>query len=340
MVDAITRHGSLLNIDTGRPESMAKGNVKDPASHTQGVSSTLSYQTGKRYMESLTFREYKRMKAEQNGNSPVDCGVGSYINKNTKEATLFRKTMSSPVSDDANSDRDVTVVPRGTRFKINLDVDRREGEFPVTLEWKCRGKKPLVAFDDSLLQQLGRRLFGSDDGGVVIDDEVTGFTAVKCDEVIYNAHPLFKNAHPWHDWVYVKWEGYDDPIPARIEMFFDLRSVDISNEDINNRNESDSESSVDRVPTFFPHMFLENKIYAVIWSAKSLDFSRANVTEHHLPLNLAYRVEMEEHRRIIAVESFVKPCYGFLNSSGLAMAFDYTAVIVRGRETWADYYLS
>ena len=123
-------------------------------------------------------------------------------------------------------------------------------------------------------------------------------------------------------------------------MFFDLRNVDISNEDINNRHESDSESSVNLVPTYFNHVFLENKIYAVIWSAKSLDITRAKVTEHHLPLNLAYRVEMEEHRRIVAVESFVKPCYGFLNSSGLAMTFDYTAVIVRERETWADYYLS
>eukprot|EP00971_Amphidinium_carterae_P145891 2891672-Amphidinium_carterae.1 len=92
LVDTIARHGSLLNVDGSRPESMAKVNVKDPASHTQRVSSTLSYQTGKRYIESLTFREYKRLRAEESTDL-VNCGdVGNYISNTTKEAMKDRSS--------------------------------------------------------------------------------------------------------------------------------------------------------------------------------------------------------------------------------------------------------
>jgi hypothetical protein len=67
---------------------MAKGHVEDPASHPQHVSSTLSYQTGKRYMKSLTLHEYKRMKSKHD-HSPTDCNINdTYLNKNTKEAIL------------------------------------------------------------------------------------------------------------------------------------------------------------------------------------------------------------------------------------------------------------
>jgi hypothetical protein len=55
LVPLIARHGSLRNTDSSHPESMEKGNVKAPASHTQKVTSVLLFQTGKRYMESLTF---------------------------------------------------------------------------------------------------------------------------------------------------------------------------------------------------------------------------------------------------------------------------------------------
>jgi len=34
LVSAVERHGSLVNVDGSQPESMAKGNAKDPSSHT------------------------------------------------------------------------------------------------------------------------------------------------------------------------------------------------------------------------------------------------------------------------------------------------------------------
>jgi hypothetical protein len=93
-------------------------------------------------------------------------------------------------------------------------------------------------------------------------------------------------------------------------------------------------------PVPFRHVFLENKLYAVVWSAKSLELPRNRSTEHHLPLELGFRIELEDYRRIVPVESFVKPCFGFLNTCGLSrLPFDKTAVIMKDRDTWSDYFL-
>jgi len=188
MVDAITRHGSLLNIDSGRPESMAKGNVKDPASHTQRNTSTLSFQTGKRYIESLTFREYKRLKAElNNSGGPDDCDVNFYLNRNTKEAQLHRLAVAAiPLNNEQHTD---PPLPGGTKFMITVDHDAYLRQYQVDIQWMGQGDMPLGMWDDDLVQKIGQRLFMADDGGTIVEDEIPGFTAVKYGDIIYNANP-------------------------------------------------------------------------------------------------------------------------------------------------------
>jgi hypothetical protein len=230
-------------------------------------------------------------------------------------------------------------VSTGTSFSLVLDIDQPENQFQVDVHWKGKGKPNLGKFDEHLLQQLGKRLFGAEDGGVVLDSEVQCCTSVTVMGHQYTAHPLFRNEHPWHDWVYIHWQGYDDPIPARIDMFIDLRNAEISNVRLDDEASNTSNNMNDPIP--FHHMFLENKLYAVVWSAKSLEFSRNKETQNHLPLKLGYRVELEDFRRIVDVESFVKPCFGFLNTCGISrLPFDRTAVILNGRDSWADHFLS
>jgi hypothetical protein len=187
LVPLIARHGSLRNTDSSRPESMAKGNVKDPASHTQRVTSLLSFQTGKRYMESLTFRDFKRLKSEMGFE---DTTVTPYISKNTEERNVLDNHVVTHDNDNSN------IFLGGTRFSICLDVDQPEGHYDVSIIWKGRGQTPLRSFDNSLVQILGQRLFGARDGGVVCGSEVPGCTAVQLDNITYNAHPLYKNNHP------------------------------------------------------------------------------------------------------------------------------------------------
>jgi len=331
LVPLILRHGSLRNTDSSRPESMAKGNVKDPASHTQRVVSRLSYQTAKRYMESLTFREFKRLRTEMG----YEHGGPPYISRDTEEYTILHNNATLNCNDDAD------VFFGGTRFSICLDIDQPEGQYEVSIEWKGKGTNPSHDFDDKIIQALGKRLFGATDGGVVIDTEVPGFTSLKIDDVTYNAHPFFKNDHAWYDWVYLQWDGYPDLIPARIEMFFDLTDVNISNVDISQRhNISEHEDSNESQNVNFRHVYLERTMYAVVWSAKSLTLPADKDTDYHLPLNLSYRVQLENFRRIVPVNAFVKPCFGMLNMCGLPETFDHTAIIMKERTEWAEFFLS
>jgi hypothetical protein len=204
--------------------------------------------------------------------------------------------------------------------------------------WESKGKKVLGHFDSHLLEILGKRLFGAEDGGVVLDTEVKGCTSVKVNSVKYVAHPMYNNDHPWHDWVYINWSGYDNLYPARIDMFIDLRNANISNVPLQDPDHGNSD--VNQNQQGFRHMFLEPKLYAIVWSAKSLDLSRDNTTLYHLPLSLAYRVELEGFRRIVAVESFVKPCFGFLNTCGISrVPFDKTAVVLKEKSEWSDFFL-
>jgi hypothetical protein len=198
-VPNIGLHGSLRNTDSSPTESMAKGNVKDPASHTQRVTSKLTFQTGKRYMETLTFREFKRLKSE----SGDETEGKPYINKCTVERMLSENRR--PVIHDHDTS---SIFTGGTRFSISLDVDQPEGVHNVSFFWNGKGKQPLKGFDELLLQALGKRLFAASDGGVVSDTEVPGFTAIKIDDITYTAHPFFKNDHTWKDWVYIQWDGY------------------------------------------------------------------------------------------------------------------------------------
>jgi hypothetical protein len=330
LVPLIAHHGSLRNTDSSCPESMAKGNVKDPASHTQRVGSRLSFQTGKRYIESLTFREFKRLRTEMG----YETGGSPYISKDTEEYSILHSRQSSNVNDDAD------LFTGGTKFSISLDVDQPEGQYDVSIVWKCNGATPLRSFDNNLLQSLGRRLFGAKDGGVISDSEVPGFTSLKIDTVTYNAHPLYKNDHAWNDWVYLSWDGYPDPIPARIEMFFDLTNSEIADVDISvtMQRHQNGDDEVDDMA--FRHVFLEQTVYAVVWSAQSLTFPAEKDTDYHLPLKLGYRVQLETFRRIIPINAFVRPCYGMLNMCGLNADFDNTAIILHDRAEWSDTFLT
>jgi hypothetical protein len=152
--------------------------------------------------------------------------------------------------------------------------------------------------------------------------------------------PSTRNEHPWHDWVYIKWDGYDDLYPARIDMFLDLRNATISNE--GNRPPEDCDSNqTEHSQNGFRHVFLEQKLYAVVWSTKAFQLPRHKVTEHHFPLQLADRINLEPHRRIVPVDCFVKPCFGFLNTCGQHKnGFDGTAIILKNRSKWANHFLS
>mmetsp|Transcript_11173 Transcript_11173/g.20914 ORF Transcript_11173/g.20914 Transcript_11173/m.20914 type:complete len:148 (-) Transcript_11173:682-1125(-) len=129
---------------------MAKGNVKDPASHTQRVCARLSFQTGKRYIETLTFREFKRIRSEMG----YDASGAPYINKDTDEYSILNET---DLLNNPHGDNDISIG--GTRFSICIDFDQPDNRHEITIKWMGKGQPILRTFDVSLVQSLGRRLF-------------------------------------------------------------------------------------------------------------------------------------------------------------------------------------
>eukprot|EP00978_Attheya_sp_CCMP212_P044657 scaffold317522_cov62-Attheya_sp.AAC.1 len=52
--------------------------------------------------------------------------------------------------------------------------------------------------------------------------EIPCFTEHKREGIIYHGHPNFCGMGQWHDYVYFKWDGINDPLIARIQFFVDL----------------------------------------------------------------------------------------------------------------------
>jgi len=129
----IYEHGSMLNCDGNRPESMAIKNLKDPASHTQGHHNTLSYQTAIQYLNQLTVMDAQRITTEHSVDPVQWSEPFQYIN---------------PIKDDMHNKVDVTenkgdVVCTGTRFNIDYWYDNDVDAHNVQLTWKNRGDRPL-----------------------------------------------------------------------------------------------------------------------------------------------------------------------------------------------------
>mmetsp|Transcript_11173 Transcript_11173/g.20915 ORF Transcript_11173/g.20915 Transcript_11173/m.20915 type:complete len:141 (-) Transcript_11173:183-605(-) len=122
---------------------------------------------------------------------------------------------------------------------------------------------------------------------------------------------------------------------------FDLSTSNISNVDMSQEknNAADGDDDINAGNVTFRHMFLEKNMYAVVWSARSLYFPHEVDTDYHYPLNLGYRVQLEDCRRIIPINAFVKPCFGMLNMCGLPGEFDNTAIILKDRSKWAEFFL-
>jgi hypothetical protein len=325
----IYEHGSMLNFDGNRPESMAKKNLKDPASHTQGRHNTLTYQTAVQYLDQLTVLDAQRIITEQHLN-PVEWSEPfQYI---------------SPVVDNSNvnssASGDQYFLCTGTKFRIDYSYDNDHDNHNVQLTWITKGNCPLETFDNLILEYVSDRLFNSIDGGRLDDDFVEGFAVLQAsDGRTFNAHPFARNERPRHDWVQVRWSEFDDPVPARIEMFLDLRKSTVKFDNLHVIHPDSLEDGTNVIPFFHTNKVLSNSIYAVVWSATSSKCNRNHLSKYHLSTSLCYRVKMEEFLRLVEVTSFDQKCFAFMNTVGCDEHYDNTAIIFHHTDDWSEKFL-
>jgi hypothetical protein len=131
----------MLNFDGNRPESMAKDNLKDPASHTQGRHHTLTYQTAVQYLDQLTVLDAQRI-ITQNHLNPVEW------------SEPFQYLAHDVERIDINRQEQQYFLCTGTKFRIDYDYDNDYGNHNVQLTWKTKGNAPLESFDNMILEYV------------------------------------------------------------------------------------------------------------------------------------------------------------------------------------------
>jgi hypothetical protein len=308
----IYEHGSMLNFDGSRPESMAKKNLKDPASKTQGRHNTLTYQTAVKYLDHLTVIDAQRIISEH-----------SYTPVEWSEPFEYIKNQESN-----NHLQSGHIIDTGTRFQIDYWYDNDLDDINVVLTWKNKGEIPIEGFDNTVLEYVAERLFNSMDGGRIDDSFVLGFTTLIMKEgTTINAHPCFNNNRPRHDWVLLKWSELDDPVPARVEMFLDLRESCLKFDNMHLINPDKLDDGTNDIPLLHENKVLENAIYAVVWSAVSTKCDTNLLNKYHLKTSLCYRVQMEGFKRIVEVSSFENKCFAFMNTVADGDNYDNTAIV-------------
>ena len=185
--DDVFRYGSMKNYDSAIGERHHCTEVKDPARHTQRRKSKFEEQTAQRYFENLaiTIAETDLPVSEVNQEDNLK---DSYINKEHNIFYIHEKK----------------------------DIFKRD--------WK-NGKCSVVNWkDDNLYKQL-KLMFGLLVENGSLQSPICFFTQHNRDGCIFRANPDWQETKsPWYDWARIKWDGYNNSVPAQLNIFIDLSS--------------------------------------------------------------------------------------------------------------------
>ena len=199
-VKNISEHGSLLNVDSGRPESTHKSMTKDPSRKTQKRTTLLVSQTATRLSEDVLVRDV----------------ISSFLKEEKLENGDAERKSKSHV---------------GSRFHLEL-VPFGRNRYEAHLKWL--GKAQETELDPDMCQALLQRLFFhiGVGGCFHLSSIVNGFTEYKPEDgVIFRAHPDFMVKRPWYDWAMIKWSDDDDLVPARLRLFLDFSQATLMSDE-------------------------------------------------------------------------------------------------------------
>ena len=334
----ICRHGPVSCYDGARPEANAKELAKCPGLRTQKHHKSISFQTALRYHEDLTMIEAERLMMMH---CPHLNSSFRYFNKKKED-----KNMPSVCINDAGTKMKFS-TKNSSRFSIRYVENRIQNDTMKTykVEWESKSIQPTARINDDMLQCLAFWLFIDPRGGRISKDSICNcFTETQIQGITYRAHPFYRSEDAWYDWVYVKWDGYDEPIPARVYLFFHLEGCDFETEDeVREDHGLSRRFTHEALTTNNTKDFIQAYTYwAVVHSAVDCELQKTNYpSKYHLKSNIAKRIQMEDKKfRIVPLNSIVGPCYGILNHSNPNSEFDNTAIIVKPPHTWAETFIT
>lgn len=349
----ICRHGPVSTYDGARPEANAKELAKCPGLRTQKHHKSISYQTACRYHEDLTIMECERLLRQKC--KILDGSEYSYFNKEKEKKDKIMPPIQIP-SDNATTIFDSTGSSRFTMKFIPNRIQRGPNAihnlYTYKIEWENKHSNISERINDQMLQCLAHWLWIDPRGGRITKDSICkGFTQATNNGVTYRCHPSYRSEQSWYDWAYIKWDGYDDAIPARLYMFFELSECDFETE-----NDLRIEAGITPLQSLLPNQsastlntpfvdddYIQSSTYwAIVHSATSAKLEPIQYpSSFHLKSKIATRIKMERNQfRIVPIDSIVGPCFGMLNYSLSKTNYDNTAIIVDPPHTWPEKFIT
>ena len=302
----ISEHGSLLNVDSGRPESTHKVLSKDPSKKTQKRKATLIEQTAKRLSETIAVNDAK----------------STFIPKHRNVLHL----------EDLSEEKKFC----GSKFVLDIS-SLGHNFFQISVDWN--GKMPTTPLNHNMCESIMNRLFFHVGvGGCLKEDSIVkGFTEYKPEHSkLFRAHPCYLIEEPWMDWALVEWDDSDDPVPAKIFLFLDLKDAKVMthNEHLDfclEMRNGQGRRGVINDGEDYP--YLDNGKWAVIQTAMESEDLTQRVAGKP-PMKMCRRFHLEPKLRIVPIESVRDKAFCVLDDPSNVCDNNLTGHYLRERGAW------
>ena len=309
-VKTISEHGSMLNVDSGRPESTHKYFAKDVAKKTQRRSATLAHQSANRLSE-------------------------SQLIKDVKAAFISSQCSGTERADGEDSRRRSKFV--GSRYVVNM-IPLGRNCFEAILKWETTVPDTVLSSEmcESILQRL---FFHPGVGGCLkLSSKVRGFTEYKPEEgVIFCAHPDFVVGHPWYDWALIKWTDEDDLVPAKLKLFLDLSEAEIMTEEEHSTfcEEMNLNARGTQLHNSNPYPYLDKSQWVLIQSAIDGVEEESGRHPYKPTMKMCHRFKLEENYRLVPIEAISDVAFCFMSDLS-EQEDDLTGVCLKPQDEWSD----
>lgn len=347
-VRQILKDGSIQNIDTGRPESIAVSMYKSIAHWTQRRGNVLNSQIAQNHFEC----------------SMVEAIIRTYPHNISND--ICKIVLDGYEDNDIDVDVDGKFKPIlcGSEFHLQLE-DNNPSECitnkRIQVNWVGKGIVD-VSHHSRVFEGLAKRLyFNTLDGDCLThNSKVIGKSEYKHrNGLIFRAHPDFNSEGKWYDWCRIKWNDpsthnnlADDGIPARIIMFIDISESKIMTTDevVNLRETLSAQLGTGFVQSRRDvselQSFLHEKKFAVIRSAISSDDSTLIDEEltdtaklNRLIPSLGTRIRLEDQCRLVPLSSIESCCHAVPVDRSIVYEDAKDFFVMKDIEQWRSTFL-
>jgi hypothetical protein len=210
LADDILNHGVPQNVNSAFAESAHIPIAKDTTRNTQKRKATFTIQAANRYVEDLAVGISWREANLSNNSSTSNNHTTAHSRKHGKHFTATETLTADGIAQ--------VVCYWGKKTPSNHNTGG-----PVRA-METANDKARVKLNTEVYSMLHEILMQVQSDSLPCSTEYQNKLGNEAAPVTYRAHPKFYGEQ-WNDFVTIKWSGENEPLPARIHTFVDLRGV-------------------------------------------------------------------------------------------------------------------